>query len=80
MLGKDAVTMASKTMAQALGRVRTEIGAPVKAAPRRLTPGEQFNRFLKMRDRDFDVLRSKYGDRSVNDYVDAMVALAGRYM
>jgi len=79
-LGQNAIAMAAKTMGKALDSVRTQFGAPAQTAPRRLTPGEQFNRFLALKDQDFDILRSRVGEKGVSDYVDAMHALAGRYL
>ena len=77
---RDAIKMASQNMAAAIGQVRASIGTPAVKTPRVLTPGEQLNKFLKLKDQDFLLLRQRVGDKGVDDYVTAMHALAKDYL
>lgn len=74
----DAVKSAANTMSRALSQVTGSMGIE-KKQKRILTPVEQLDRFSKLGEQDFKILSERFGPQSVEQYVDAMRELAGRY-
>ena len=77
-LAGDAIKSAAETMRGALSQVTGSVGKE-KKQKKFLTPVEQLDRFSKLGEQDFKVLSERYGPQSVEQYVDAMRDLAGRY-
>lgn len=77
-LAGDAVKSAANTMSRALSQVTGSMGS-TKKQKKFLTPVEQLDRFSKLGEQDFKILSERYGPQSVEQYVDAMRTLAGRY-